>query len=569
MGAAATFIVAAIFLGFFGILTPTEIIKGLGNEQIAVIIMLLIVGDIIRQASIIEVAFDKIFSKANSYKRFVVLMMAIIAGLSAFLNNTPLVAIMMPYVHRWSKRNNVSPSKLLIPLSYAAILGGCATLIGTSTNLIVNGLVVEQNIIPEMEELGMFDFSIIGFPMIIIGILFLLVFGNKLLPNKESISDIFKENAREYLIETKVISKSKLIGKTIEQAELKKLKGLYLVEIRRKNGVVITAPSPGVLIFEEDMLIFAGDTESIAELIDSNPGLSIPSAGILSKARHTEVHEVVISHNSTLITKTVQEANFRGKYDSAVIGIHRNGERIKGAIGDIPLRAGDVLIIIAGPDIVDRKVNTHDFYFLSMIKERIKQPPYKIAILIVGLVLAIALSAFKLVPLFLSLLTLISILLAIRLMNPKDLPASIDYNLGIIIAMALALGMAMMKTGVAQIISDAIVNLLMPYGVLSVLIGLFVITSILAAYITNKASVALLFPIALTLAKDLNADPKAFAMLIAFAGAANFMTPIGYQTNLMVYGPGNYSFKDFFRIGFPLTLIYGVVTVGGLYWYYF
>ena len=560
LGATFTFVIAVVVLGFFGILTPKEILSGFANEQIAVIILLLLLGDIIRQTRVVEILFDRIFRSAKSYKGFLSRMMLIIAAFSAFLNNTPLVAVMMPYVNNWCNKKGISPSKFLLPLSYAAILGGCATLIGTSTNLIVSGMVIDQKIITNLEPLNIFDFAWVGVPMIVIGFFYLLFFGEKLLPERTDLITEFSKHSREYLVEAQIRKNSKLIGKSIEEADLRNLKGLFLVEIIRKS-FVISAVSPDVILQQDDILIFAGDTETIADMIDSDTGLTLPSVGMMSKKRKTEVVEIVISHNSTMIGKTIKEIRFRAKYDAAVIAVHRNGEKISGKIGGIELHAGDVILLFTGVDFVSRSNHSQDFYFISKIRDFNKLEAYKIITLLGGTIITIGLAAFKIVPLFLSLIVLILVLLTLKIANPKELHKAVDYNLGLIIALSLALGTAMIKTGAAELIANILISVFLPFGKVGVLFGIYLITSIMAAYITNKAAVAIIFPISLTMAANLGYNPIPFVLVVSFAAAANFMTPIGYQTNLMVYGPGGYSFKDFFRVGFPLTVLYMIVTV--------
>jgi di/tricarboxylate transporter len=487
-------------------------------------------------------------------------MMLSVALFSAFLNNTPLVAIMMPYVHRWSRNHNVNPSKLLIPLSYAAILGGCATLIGTSTNLIVNGLVQDQNILPGMPSLGLFEFAWVGVPMMVIGFLYLMLFGNRLLPDKKDVVSTFTQNTREYLVEVQVHKGSSLCNKSIEEAQLRNLKGLYLVEIRRPYETV-AAVSPSEIIRHNDILVFAGNTETIADMVNSNRGLVPTEVGMFSKKNHTQVREVVISHNATLIGKTVREANFRGKYDAAIIAIHRNGERLSGKLGDVKLKAGDVLLLLTGDDYSQRSSDTRDFYNISKVRDFRKLRFYESFILLGGIATAVILSGLGVTSLFFALSVLLMIILLFKIASPRDLPKSIDYNLALIIAMSLALGTAMTKTGVAEMIAQFIISVFKPFGDIGLLAGIYFITAVLGAYITNKASAALIFPISLTLAVDLGYNPLPFVLVVAFASAANFITPIGYQTNLMVYGPGGYSFKDFARIGTPLTIIYMIVTI--------
>nr|WP_319399453.1 SLC13 family permease [uncultured Carboxylicivirga sp.] len=568
MGAAFTFFVAVMVLGIFKILTPTEILAGFANEQIAVIIMLLLLGDAIRQTSVIEIFFAKIFPVSSTYRSFLARMMIWVGGFSAFLNNTPLVAVMMPYVHQWSKRNGVSSSKLLIPLSYAAILGGCVTLIGTSTNLIVGGMVADQDIIPGMRQLEMFDFFWVGFPMLILGFLYLYFFSYKLLPDRTTAIDDFQESERKYLVEAEVRKNSKLVDKTLKDADLNGRYGLLLVEIiRGKQTLQILKDS--FVLREGDLLRFAGDNNNIASLLSDNSDLTVPSVGMMSKLKRSQIVEIVISHNSSLITKQIKEIYFRGRYDSALLAIHRNGERITGAIEEIKLKAGDVLLLLAGENFTSHIQNQIDFYVISRVKELHKPERYKIWVLFGGTLLAIFLSAVKLVPLFLGLLIVLAAINLLRVVSAKDLPKSIDYNLGVIIALSLALGTAMMKTGVADMIANFVISVFLPFGRMSLLVGIYLITSILAAYITNKAAVAIIFPISVTAAKNAGFDPMPFILVVSFAAAANFLTPIGYQTNLMVYGPGGYNFKDFFKIGFPLTLIYMVVTVAILSYMYF
>lgn len=561
LGPSFTFVIAIAILGGVGILTPSEILSGFANEQLVVILLLLMIGDIIRQTPVMEMVFDKVFQSAQSYGGFMFRMMAMVAAFSAFLNNTPLVAIMMPYVHSWSKRNKISPSKLLIPLSYAAILGGCATLIGTSTNLIVNGLLLEQKIIPGLPPLDMFDFFPVGGIMAIIGIGYLYFASQKLLPDRKDAMHDFQKNNREYILQAQITHDSPLVGKNIESNELDKLKGLYLVEVIRKSER-IPAISLTTQLTVDDQLVFAGDTETIADLItQSSSGLSFPTLGTMQERKSSEVIEVVISHNSSLIGKTVFEANFRGKFDAAIIAIHRNGERVSGRITYQKLRAGDVLLLFVGSNFSSLSAGTLDFYYISKIKAHRKLANWQLTVLFGGLGLAILLSALRIIPLFTALLVLIILINILKIHPPKDTPKSIDYELAMVIALSLALGTAMLKTGVASMMANSLISVFLPLGKVALLAGIYLITSLLANLITNKAAVALIFPISLTMASNLNLPPMPFVLVVAFAAAANFMTPIGYQTNLMVYGPGGYSFRDFFRIGLPLTILYMAATI--------
>lgn len=568
IGPAYTFLVAVVFLGIFGVLTPTEILAGFANEQLAVIILLILLGDIIRRTSVIEIAFERIFKKADTVSRFRNRMMIMVGFFSAFLNNTPLVAIMMPFVHNWSKKHNESPSKLLIPLSFAAILGGCVTLIGTSTNLIVSGFVQDQSIIPNLEALNMFDFAWVGVPMLILGYIYLALFSNRLLPwNKDALSDISR-SSRKFIVEAQIRPKSHLIDVPIQKSGLVGIEGLFLFEIIRDEEV-IKVSGQGLVLKENDLLRFAAESANVADLLSDTSGLTFPKVGMLKHKSKTELVEVVVSHNSTLISKTVKQINFRAKFNAALIAIHRNGERLTGVVDDVRIKAGDVLLLLADDLFAERITYSSDVYYISQIKEVRRLGVLRTTLLLGGTFVAIMLSAFRVIPLFMGIMVLLLMLLPFKITSPKDLHKSIDYNLILIIALAIALGNAMLKTGVADMFANILIEAFLPWGHVALLAGIYLVTAILAAYITNKAAVALVFPISLTLAANLDLNPMPFILVVAFAAAANFITPHGYQTNLMVYGPGRYTFKDFFIIGFPLTILYMAVTIAILSLMYF
>ncbi len=555
-----TFIIAVIVLGVSQVLSPSEILNGFANEQVAVIIMLLLLGDIYRRTSVLDIMFDRVFSKAKSTRNFNARMMFLVAPLSAFLNNTPLVALLMPYVHTRAGKTGEYVSKLMIPLSFAAILGGCATLVGTSTNLIVNGLVTDQDIVPNLPSLEIFDFFAVGAPMILIGILFLLYAGPKLLPERHGPGSKIPSIKRRYIVEARIKSGSEWIGKSISEAGLRNMEGLFLFEILR-NDIRITAVPNDTILLEEDILLFTGSTQSIAELVSSSKGLVIPSIGMFARKKNTEVIEVVVPHNSDMVRKTLKEVNFRGRFDATAIAVHRNGETLSGKIGQVELKAGDAILLLAGTYFEERIKETTDLYLISRIKEFHRLGFWRTAFLVGGTFSVIIFSALKIITLFNGLLALITLSVLFKITRPKDLAKSVDYELAIIIALSLALGVAMMKTGVADMVADGMLYIFRPFGKIGVLTGIYLVTSVLAAFITNKAAVAVIFPVSLSAALELNAPLMPFILVVAYAAAANFITPIGYQTNLMIYGPGGYKFKDFFKIGTPLTVIYMLVSI--------
>ncbi|MBE0649498.1 MAG: SLC13 family permease [Bacteroidales bacterium] len=562
-GSGFTFIIGIGILGLTGVLTPGEIMRGFANVQLAVIVLLLLIGEVIRKSTLIDNLFNRFFSRTYTYRKFLIKLIFPVAGLSALINNTPLVAILMPYVHNWGKRNNIASSKLLIPLSYATMLGGTATLIGTSTNLMVNGMVAQQNLFPHFKTLNIFDFTPVGLTMAILGGIYLIILGYKLLPDNSDLAEEVAEKSREYMVEVKVGKGSGFHNKTIEEAKLRNLKGLFLVEIIR-DSTNISPVSPKTQIKENDLLIFAGNTATIADMVQGNNMVQPAHLGTFDSRIKTELIEIVIAPNSNLITKTVKESNFRARFDAAILAIHRNGEKINGKIGEIELIAGDLLLLITGEDFSKRVQDTRDFFVINNVRKIEKIPARQSILIIGGLIVSVLLSSLNLVPLFTSLLVFVIILLLSRVASPKELHKGINFNLILIIALSIALGEAMIKTSIAYSVSHLLINAIKPYGIITLFAGIFIVTNLLAAVITNVGAAAIVFPVALSLAGQLGLNPKPFVMLVAFAAAASFITPIGYQTNLMVYGPGGYSFRDYFRIGLPLTILFMIVAVAGL-----
>jgi di/tricarboxylate transporter len=557
------FFIAVSILVTFNILSPQEALSGFSNPSIAIVILLLIISNIIQKIGIVNIYFSKILHENLTYKSFLARMFLSTSFLSAFLNNTPIVAMLLPYIYQWCKRKNLYPSKLLIPLSYAAILGGTTTLIGSSTNLIVNGLAVEHNLKP----FHIFDFAYIGIPLALIGFIYIYIIGYKLLPNREDPLTQFFKKKKEYLVETIVKDGSILIGKTIKEANLRNLKGLFLIEIIKRNKKIYPV-SPNDIIEAGDVLIFAGQTEAITELISSNIGLSLPDLCNLNEEK-LDIVEVVISPNSSLINKKVKLTDFRAKYNAAIIAIHRNGERLKGKIGEIILKPGDLLLLLAGKDFWKIAEETTDFYIISKITEIYNFDKKKGNFIFITFLLIITLSSLQIISLFSGLIFLISLLILLRFISYSELKKGLDINLVLIASLSIAIGKGILNSGLAELMASLIKDILYPFGIIGILTTIYILTNLLTEFITNIAAASIVFPIAISSAKVLGIDPQPFILAIAYGASASFVTPIGYQTNLMVYSVGNYKFKDFFKVGFPLTIIYAIVCITGIYLFYF
>jgi len=539
-----------------GVLDTQEVLNGFSNEKIVTIVVLILITSGIRKNYQIELLFDKIFKASKSYRGFLFRMMSQTAVLSSFINNTPVVALMTPYVVEWGKKNNIAPSKLLIPLSFATIMGGMITIIGTSTTMVLYGFIEDFN----EPNLKNSDLLITGIVVAVTGILFLTVFGHRLLPNYKDLLLEFSENKREYVVETRVHTGSKLIDKSVGDAGLRNLKGVYLVEIVRKERI-ISPVAPEEVIKEGDVLMFAGNTNDVVDLTQSNIGIDLPTTARSLANDKTEVIEAVVNPHSSIIGQTVKECQFRNRYNAAIIAVHRNGERVGGKIGEIEIQAGDLLLVFAGEDFRNRVDVYRDLLIISKLREIVKpgkKKIYALITIITGVLFLLLFGKFSLLP---SLLIILTIMVAFSLITVQDVKRELDLNMITILVFSLAIGQAIIKTGAGEMIGDLIINVLQPFGNIAILVGMFMLANILTSFITNVGAISISFPIAYAITQSQGIDGMPYYLAIAYAASAAFLTPIGYQTNLIVYGPGGYTFKDFLKIGFPVNMLYSIAAV--------
>lgn len=558
---ALTFFMATVALLLGKVITPGEILQGLSNQQIIIIFLLMLVTAGIRSIFGAE-ALAKLFNPQLSEKAFLFRMMVTVSALSSMLNNTPIVAFMIPYVKDWAQRTGHPASKFLIPLSFATILGGMITVIGTSTNLVLNGLVLQY----DLPLLGFRDFFYLGVTVSIVGGLYLYFVGYRLLPSNPNEIDALRENLKEYIIETEVGRQSPLIGKTVKEAGLRNLQDVFLVEILRDDRV-ISPVSPDEVLEERDALFFSGNTQSIYQLILEDNGLSVPEDQETEPEEHFNFVEAVIPANSELVGKRIRESDFRKRFNASIIAIHRNGKRVPGKVGEMHLAGGDFLLLLAG----DHRENSNhekDLFFLSVPK-KVKTDTNKnlriVGILSVALLVCGVLGFF---PLFDVCLVILSALVFFGVLSLVEIRRELDLSLLLILVCSLALGVGLEKSGTADTIANALVSSVDVFGPVAVLTSLFLSTIVLTALITNAAAVSIVFPIAMAIAEQMELSYTPFFVAIAFAASGDFMTPIGYQTNLMVYGPGGYTFRDFLKVGSPLTLMYTILCIGFISYFY-
>lgn len=540
-----------------GILSPADALSGFSNTGMITVGVLFIVVAGLRETGAIDWIGERILGRPSGLRPAMTRIMAPVCGMSAFLNNTPVVAMLIPAIEEWSRKANLSPSKLMIPLSYAAILGGTCSLIGTSTNLVVAGLVTAQTDLP---ALRMFDITWIGLPCAVLGAVFLLVLGPRMLPERRSAAALLAD-PREYTLELMVPSGSPLAGKSIEAAGLRHLPGCYLVEIERGDDI-IPAVSPDQVIRAGDRLLFAGVVESIRDL-QKLRGLAPATDQVfkLDAPRYRRrLFEAVLAATGPLANQTIRQGRFRNRYDGAVIAVARNAERIRGKLGDIVLRGGDVLLIEADPGFAERARNGRDFLLVSSLEDSTPRRHGRAPVAIMILTAMVIAAAAGVMPMLVAALLAAGLMVATRCCTITEARRSVDWSVLIVIAAALGIGAALAQTGLSADVAAAALALAgdSPWMSLAVV---YIVTSLLTAVITNNAAVALVFPIAHATADALGVSFMPFIIVIMMAGSAAFATPISYQTNLMVYGPGGYRFTDFLKIGIPMTILVGIATV--------
>ncbi|MGQ3643149.1 SLC13 family permease [Ornithobacterium rhinotracheale] len=552
------FLLSALVLMVFNVLDPKTFLSSFANKSIAIIFVLILLTSAINFNYNIVKYLDKIFTQENKPKYFLFQTTSWVSFISAFMNNTPIVALMIPYITHWSKRHGQAPSKFLIPLSYAAITGGMLTTIGTSTNLVLNGFIESRGI----KAFTMFDFLLPGLVTCVACLIFMVFFAYKILPARKSAIDI-KENLKEYLVEISLKPNAQVVGHTVEEAGLRNLLGVYLVEIFR-DGKTISPVSPQETLQPNDLLFFAGDTQHIVEIVKEKNGFVFPKTERFNLKGDLKVVETLIPYNSNLAGRTLKESRFREKYDAAVIAIHRNGERLRGKLGEIRLAYGDLLMLTTGEHFAQLVQNNTNIYVLEEKDEIKKIPFWKSAILLAVSVLALGLSVFKILDFFVSLLVILSAFFALKMYNSTQLKNNLNIDLFLILGSSIAIGTAFMDTGGAKWIGDFVLSIFQQYDKIGILIGVYLLTLILTSFVTNVAAISIVFPIAFEISRELNMPAQALFLAIAFGASCAFITPFGYQTNLMIYGVGGYKFKDFIKIGVPMTVIYSIACLGSI-----
>ncbi|MCP5325078.1 MAG: SLC13 family permease [Oceanospirillaceae bacterium] len=538
-----------------GVLTAKEALTGFANVGIFTIAALYVVVGGLKDTGATHLLRRYLVGSPQSQSSAFNRMLPVTVALSAFVNNTPIVAMFTTLAQGLSKRFSLRLSGLLIPVSYASILGGLCTLIGTSTNLVVDGLIQQQG----MEGFSLFEIAWVGLPIALVGFVYMKFAAPFLLPAREGSMEQF-DHVREYMVEMVIQPGSELVKRSIQDAGLRNLPGLFLVEIERE-GQVLSAVRPRTVLESGDRLIFAGSPESVLELRNIH-GLTLADDQrfkLDGNRSDRRLFEAVLSPSNPMIGMSIKEARFRHRYSAVVLSVSRHGERLKGKLGDLTLEAGDTLLIEAQKGFLMRYRNSRDFLLVSKLADTNHAEDRK-ALLAVGIFLAMIIaSATGLLSIFESSVVAAGAMLVTRCISFEDAGKSIDYPVLLVIACAFGLGAAVQNVGLASALASALLEFVKtPWGAL---VAIYITTVFLTELMTNNAAAIIVLPIAISTAHTLGVNYEPFAIAVMVGASASFMTPTGYQTNLMVMGPGGYRFLDYVKFGAPLSLIVGLIAL--------
>ena len=542
---------ADIALLVTGVLDPAAAFAGFSNAAPITVAALFVIAAGVEKTGALQPLVAGTLGRGDGARGDLARLLFPVAGASAFLNNTPIVAMLTPQVADWAEKRGRSPSTYLMPLSFATILGGVVTLIGTSTNLVVSGLMVAEG----MPALGMFELSRVGLPAAVLGLGLMVFLAPRVLPPRRSTRAALADDLREFVIHCHVVEGGVMDGRTVEDAGLRHLQGVFLVEVERE-GRSIAPVAPSTVLRGGDRLAFAGQVDTVRDLQQMRGLVSAERrhAADFQSPEHT-FWEAVVSGASPLVGQTLKSAGFRDGYQAAVLAIHRAGHRVNAKLGTVRLREGDTLLLLSDRGFGARWRHRSHFLLVSPLGG---SPPAGTAraVLVGAVTLGIVvLAGLGLVPILHASLVGAVVLILAGVLTPGEARAAVDLDVLVVIAAAFGIGAALEGSGLAALLGHALVEPFRGMGAGWVLLAVTLATLVLTELITNNAAAVLLFPVALSAAAEVGADPRPFAVALAVAASASFLTPIGYQTNTMVYGPGGYRFGDYARLGLPLTVL--------------
>ena len=548
---------ATVVLLLLGVVDTEQALSGFSNPAPFTIAALYVVAAAVQKTGALSPLLQRALGTRGWVRRPLLRILPPTAVASAFLNNTPIVAMLIPQASAWASRRGVSVSKLLMPLSFAALLGGMTTLIGTSTNLVIAGQMSEA----ELDPLGFFEIGAVGLPIAILGIGTVVVLARHVLPARKSAATELQEEARRFTIEMTVTPGGPVDGQTVAAARLRSLSGVFLTSVDR--GDTIIAPvSPDTVLRAGNRLRFVGQVATIVDL-HTMPGLEPAELEHVLDLGSPQVayYEVVLGSQFPGLGQTLAEFGFRERFQAAVLAIHRAGSLVEGKLGTVPLRVGDTLLVVADPGFGERWYDKADFLLVAPLGGTPPRESKRAWLPLAVLAGVVGLAATGIVDILVAALVGAVVLVAARVLTPLEARRAVDIEVIVVIASAFGVAAAMESSGLASVIADGLVGVFDWAGPRGVLLGIIVATIVLTELITNNAAALLMFPVAIATASAAGLDARGAAIAVAVAASASFLTPIGYQTNTMVYGPGGYRFGDYARLGLPLTLIVVAVLV--------
>ncbi|BAU64208.1 TrkA-C domain protein [Stanieria sp. NIES-3757] len=568
-----TALAVAIVLILLGLVTPEEGIEGFGNSATITVLAMFILSAGVTRTGVVQIARDWLIKYGGKdITQQILVMGAIVGPITAFINNTAVVAIFLPIIEDWCKKKNISPSKLLMPLSFVTILGGMLTLIGTSTNILASGVSKKLG----YGEFGLFQFTVLGIITFFIGLLYLAFIAPKIIPNRKQTSgDLVSDEygLKDYVTEVIISPGSTLIGQTLRQSEIQRKFDVDILELIR-DGSQFPQPIADKVLNAGDILLVRGSSAELLKIKDQK-GLEIfPDVKFNKEDLETElsegelgIAEVLILSNSRLIGSTLKDLRFRQRYNATVLAIRRGEELIRDRLGKVPLRFGDLLLVQGAKESFLGLQTTRELLVMEQKElDNLRTDKAWIALAICLAVIIVA--AFNLLPILVTALVGVILMVITGCLKPGEIYGSVRWDVIFLLAGLIPLGTAMDNSGATKWLADVLLSLGGNLSGYWILLFFFVATSLLTEILSNNASVVLMIPIAVEVAKSLSLNPYAFMFAVTFAASNSFMTPIGYQTNTMVYGPGGYKFTDFFRVGGPLNLLMAIVTPILIVWLY-
>ena len=557
---------AVVVLVLVGVLTPEQGFAGLSNPATLTIAGMFVVARTVRDHARVDQVVARVLGDGRSAgpdgprpssRRALLRLPLPVLGLSSVLNNIPLVATLAPVVRSWAERHGVATTHLLMPLSFAAILGGLLTTIGTATNLVVSGIVASQG----YEPFGFFEVTWVGLPLAVVGVTLMVLLAPRVLPDRRSPHERLAAHERDFAVRLQVAEGGPIDHTTVEEAGLRDLRTTYLVGLVRDGHDIAPVP-PATLLLAGDVLTFVGRVDDVRDLL-ARPGLveaEHPQTTALDGDGH-DYHECILGSSSRLVGRTLKDVSFRGHYGGAVVAIHRAGERIDAKLGTVRLQSGDALLVLADEHFAERWQGRPDFAVIVPHHDQAFARSGREPLVVATVVAMVALAASGLVPIVTAVLGAVAVLVGTRTIRFRRALDALNLDVLLIVAAAIGLGTAMRASGLAGMVADAVTAAAGRGGLLLALLLVVVGTLVLTELVTNVAAAGLMVPVALEAATRVDAEPIGFAVAVAIAASASFLTPIGYQTNTIVYGLGGYRFGDYWRLGLPLTLAVVVVTL--------